>query len=283
MSHDGRVDFSQRLLPLSGAHNFRDLGGYTGSDGRAVSWGRLFRSDGVHLLTAADMATLRSIGMFTVVDLRTAGEVRVTGRGPLGGDPARYHHLPLVPQDRGESVGAPAPAGDDLAERYRWYLETGRAALVEVLRLLARPANLPLVFHCTAGKDRTGVLAALVLDVLGVGRDLIVADYLISAERLELIMGRLRADPATAAQMGRVPASRFSVEASTMERFLDRLYREFGGGRSWALEAGVSQDDLAAMKAGLLEPVRSGDQVVDRGSKDVEPVVEEIITDDQRR
>lgn len=255
MGHDGLVEISQRLVPLAGAHNFRDLGGYTASDGYVTSWGRLFRSDGVHLLTAADMDSLRSIGISTVLDLRTAGEVEMTGRGPLGEEPARYHHLPVVPQGGGESAGAPAPAGDDLAERYLWYLESGRAALVEAMRLLARPANLPLVFHCTAGKDRTGVLAALILDVLGVSRDLIVSDYLVTAERMGLILGRLRADSAISARMATMPPSVFSVEASTMERFLDRLYRDFGGARSWALDAGMPREELEAMKAGLLEPV----------------------------
>jgi hypothetical protein len=166
----------------------------------------------------------------------------------------RFHHLAVVQRDRGEAVGAPAPAGDDLAERYLWYLETGRSALVEALRLMAKSSSLPLVFHCTAGKDRTGVLAALVLDILGVERDVIVADYLITADRLELIMGRVRSDPTYSARMAELPASRFTVEATTMERFLNGLYAGFGGARSWAMSAGVLTEDMDQMRAGLLEP-----------------------------
>ena len=75
-----------------------------------------------------------------------------------------------------QATAAPAPAGEELSERYLWYLEVGRQALVDVLGLLSDPARLPLVFHCAAGKDRTGVLAASVLDILGVEDEVIVAD-----------------------------------------------------------------------------------------------------------
>jgi hypothetical protein len=119
---------------------------------------------------------------------------------------------------------------------------------------VAQSSNLPLVFHCTAGKDRTGVLAALVLDILGVERDVIVADYLITADRLELIMGRVRSDPIYSARMTKLPASRFTVEATTMEGFLDGLYAGFGGARSWAIGAGVLPEDMDQMRADLLEP-----------------------------
>src|ERR1019366_1531021 len=121
----------------------------------------------------------------------------------------------VVREGEGDAVVAPAPPGDDLAERYLWYLDVGCQALVDALTLLGDPASFPLVFHCAAGKDRTGVLAALVLEILGVEREIIVADYVITAERMELIMGRYRADPALAARLAKVPASRFSVQADT--------------------------------------------------------------------
>ena len=103
-----------------------------------------------------------------------------------------------------EAVAAPAPAGDDLAERYLWYLEVGGDALAEALTLLGSDEHYPLVFHCAAGKDRTGVLAALVLDLCGVARDDIVADYVITAERMGFIMDRYRADPRFAERVASV-------------------------------------------------------------------------------
>jgi hypothetical protein len=161
----------------------------------------------------------------------------------------------VVREGEGDAVVAPAPGGDDLSERYLWYLDVGRQALVDALRLLGEPASFPLVFHCAAGKDRTGVLAALVLDILGVERGVIVADYVITAERMELIMGRYRADPTFAARLAKVPASRFSVEADTMERFLEALHGRFGGARAWAVSVGVPAGSLDRMEELLLAAV----------------------------
>ena len=253
-----------RLVPLEGSFNFRDLGGYATVDGRRTRWSRLFRSDSLHELTADDVAVLRTLGLRTVIDLRTERELARTGRGPLGPEPVAFHHLAVVregvrgqdgaePTADGEAVGAPAPPGDDLSERYLWYLDVGREALVEALTLLGDPGSYPLVFHCAAGKDRTGVLAALVLEILGVDRDVIVADYVITAERIRFILDRWRAEPEFAERMAKVPPSRFSVEAPTMEGFLTGLADAFGGARAWALGAGVPEEALDRMVDLLLE------------------------------
>src|SRR5664280_116778 len=199
--HDEWVESTDRLVPLEGAFNFRDLGGYAGAGGRATRWGRLFRSDTLHELTPGDVDALRAMGLATIIDLRTSRELVQTGRGPV------------------------------------------------------EPASFPLVFHCAAGKDRTGVLAALVLDILGVERGVIVADYVITAERMELLMGRYRADPTFAARLAKVPASRFSVEADTMERFLEALHGRFGGARAWAVSVGVPAGSLDRMEELLLAAV----------------------------
>lgn len=245
----------ERLLPLAGAFNFRDLGGYPVPGGRVTRWGRLFRSDTLHELTPGDVAMLRSMGLATIIDLRTARELELTGRGPLGDLPIAYRHLSVIGEggEAGEAVAAPAPAGEDLAERYLWYLDTGGKALVDALTMVAGPDSLPLVFHCAAGKDRTGVLAALVLEMLGVAPEAIVADYAITAERMELIMGRYRSDPNFAGRISTVPSSRFSVEGDTMARFIDGLHSRFGGARSWALAAGLSPDALDRMEELLVE------------------------------
>ena len=265
VGQDGRMDTESRLVPLQGSFNFRDLGGYPGRGGRLTRWGRLYRADALHELTAADVAHLRHLGLRTIVDLRTERELARSGRGPLEPEGVAFHHLAVVQEgvrgdgtsDRaavGEAVAAPAPAGDDLAERYLWYLDVGRASLVEALTILGGEEHYPLVFHCAAGKDRTGVLAALILSILGVGRDVIVADYVITAERLRFIMERWLADPEFAERMAKVPATRFSVEALTMEGFLDQLQIRYGGAREWALDAGIPAEVLDRMDDLLLEP-----------------------------
>jgi len=266
LGHDGGMDSGSRLVPLEGAFNFRDLGGYLGTDGRETMWGRLYRSDTLHELTAGDVERLVGMGLRTVVDLRTERELARTGRGPLEPHDVDFRHLAVVKEgvageenadgasDR-EALAAPAPAGDDLAERYLWYLDVGRDALAEALTMLGDDANYPLVFHCAAGKDRTGVLAALVLEICGVAPDVIVADYVITAERIGFIMDRYRADPRFAERVAKVPASRFSVEAPTMIRLLSELSTRHGGARAWALEAGVPAQALDALPELLLEPL----------------------------
>ena len=92
------------------------------------------------------------------------------------------------------------------------------------------------------------MLAALILSIIGVEAEVIVDDYLITEGRMELILGRYRSDPAFADRISRVPASRFGVKSETMVGFLGELDRRFGGARAWALEAGLTQDDIDAWR-----------------------------------
>ena len=184
-------------------------------------------------------------------------ELEQTGRGPLGPEPIDYRHLSVLGDGPGREAAGEAmaaPEGDDLSARYLWYLEVGASALAGALTVLGEPSRYPLVFHCAAGKDRTGVLAALVLDLSGVAPEVIVSDYLITAERMELILGRYRTDPAFESRMASVPPSRFGVQASTMERFLAVLHRRYGGAEAWALGAGVSPASVERLRETLLGP-----------------------------
>jgi protein-tyrosine phosphatase len=246
------METRERLLPLVGACNFRDLGGYPTVDGRFTRWERLFRSDTLHELTQDDLEVLRRIGLNSVIDLRTATELERTGRGALAEEPIAYLHASVLREEGGESAATPAPVGDDLAERYFWYLDVGREAFVNALTLAADPVHQPLVFHCAAGKDRTGVLAALILDILGVERSTIVADYALTATRMELIVARLRRDPVWGTYVAENPAPRIVVEGATMERFLALLDQRCGGARGWAVEAGVPAESLNAMSTDLI-------------------------------
>jgi rhodanese-related sulfurtransferase len=256
IGHDDGVDAPDRLIALDGAFNFRDLGGYRGSEGKVTRWGTLFRSDTLHELSPTDVGTLRTMGLATVIDLRTPRELARTGRGPLGPEPIRYQNLSVIREGAGreaEGEAMASPDGDDLSERYLWYLEVGGQALGEALTILGEPANYPLVFHCAAGKDRTGVLAALVLDLLGVEPEVIVDDYLITAGRMELILARYRSDPAFGVRMAQAPPSRFGVEGTTMERFLDVLHQRLGGAEAWASTVGVPPASIERMRSVLLE------------------------------
>ncbi len=249
-------------------------------DGRTTRWGRVFRSDTLHELTRADLTVLRELGLASVIDLRTVAEIERSGRGLLRSEPVHYVNLSVLPEEggergeqggqgsqrgqagggrdgeqseAGEQLAMPAARLADIAERYLSYLEVGSSALFESFCLIADPASYPLVFHCQAGKDRTGVLAALVLGCVGVERNAIVDDYVLTETRMDLIIGRLRRDPHFADRMDELPPSVFKVEAETMQRFLDGVDRLYGGPRAWALSAGVTESQLDTLADLLVE------------------------------
>src|SRR5579883_1224338 len=146
-----------RTIAFQAVFNFRDLGGYPAGEGRTVRWRRLFRADGLHRVRTAEAARFRELGIATVVDLRTVEEVVERGRFPVEVAAVAYHHLPMFDVEPEWHSYEDVEAPDYLANRYMEMLETGRRALGEVLGLLADPSSYPLVFHCAAGKDRTGI------------------------------------------------------------------------------------------------------------------------------
>lgn len=246
MGDDAAMLSGPRLLPLAGAFNFRDLGGYPTREGGTTRWGQIFRSDTLHELTDGDLELLRNLGLSLTIDLRSAAEVQLTGRGLMGAEPIAYLHLSVLQDVPSTNEGPSSLASLDLSDLYLRWLDTGRPALVQALKAMGSPSNYPLVFHCAAGKDRTGVLAALVLAVLGVERHVIVEDYVLTASRLHLIRSRQRQNHETAKRMAEAPQL-FDVEAATMERFLDGLYERYGGAGEWARAAGVPAKALNTM------------------------------------
>jgi protein-tyrosine phosphatase len=178
---------AERRLPLEGADNFRDLGGYRAADGRAVRWGLLFRSNDLSGLTASDRDYLRRAGLRLVCDLRSARERSETPDRPVPG--AQTVDLPIdllgvEPDAMRERIlnGAIAalPVELIMQRAYRSFVTEESETWAALLRRLARPESLPAVVHCTAGKDRTGFAAALVLLALGVPEETVFEDYLLS-------------------------------------------------------------------------------------------------------
>jgi protein-tyrosine phosphatase len=186
----GDLGETSRDIALADTFNLRDLGGYPTRDGRRVRWRRLFRGAGLQRLAGADVEIVRDLGLVTAIDLRTSGELEARGGYPIAVLPATFHHLPMIAATWDLTDLNPDEAETYLAGRYRDMLTEGRATIAETVRILSRAESLPAVFYCAAGKDRTGVLAALVLDALGVEVEHIIADYHLSKERVERIRAR---------------------------------------------------------------------------------------------
>ena len=144
---------------------------------------RLFRADGLHRLTEADIATLEPLGLRTVIDLRSAPELDERGRFPVDSHPVVFHHLPIIDATWAAADRPNYDRDEDfLIWAYQEMLTIGAPRFAAAFEALAEPGALPAVFHCAAGKDRTGLLAALVLGSLGVSDDDIVADYTLTVE-----------------------------------------------------------------------------------------------------
>lgn len=179
-----------RALPLDGASNFRDLGGYPAAGGRRTRWRRLFRADHLAALTPADAARLRTLGLARTVDFRALPE-RAARPYALPGvvqhalpiEPAVTRHLHAL-QRQGQTVTPPVMASL-MQDTYRAFVHDNATAFAGLFAQLLE-SDAPLVFHCTAGKDRTGLAAALVLLALGVPREVVMQDYLLTNQLYRL-------------------------------------------------------------------------------------------------
>lgn len=242
---------SQDQLSLAGVVNFRDLGGYHTADGRRTRYGRVFRSNSLQELTQADLEVIRKrLRLMTVLDLRSAHEIRHDGVGPLEQESIRYVNSPMLQEKKDYQSGR---IETGLVDRYFSYLQLAQESIVTALETIADAQ--PLVFHCSAGKDRTGVLAALLLGCVGVDPETVISDYAFTHHSREELLDFLRRRPSYVVRLDELPPSALDSEPSTMRQFLGLLNESYGGARRWALTAGVSDTTLRRLESTLLEPV----------------------------
>ena len=243
-----------RSIALSGVFNFRDLGGYRTADGRMTRWRTLFRADGLDRLTPADVDVLRPYGLRTVVDLRMAHELEEGGRFPVEAYPVTFHNISVLDQtwDREHAMASTLPAADFLHERYTEMLAEAGPRFADALALLAAPGALPAVFHCAAGKDRTGLLAMLVLGAVGVGHDDIVADFALTSTTIEAFRAAAAQRPEGAAALAEIPQLFWSADPMAMSRLLGDLEAAHGSVAGYARAIGLADDELAGLADNVL-------------------------------
>jgi protein tyrosine/serine phosphatase len=223
--------------------NFRELGGLPAAGG-TVREGVLFRSDSLAYATAGDADRLvDDLGLATIIDLRGEYEVSRLGRGPFLGRPVIYVSAPIA-----DVTGA-----EELSGHYLAMLTEKGEILAALVRLLGGPGALPAVFHCEAGCDRTGVLAAVVLGLLGVEEDEIAADYALTAPAMPEIHARVRR---VTEQLGLPPrvVVDWVPETYMMVDTLKLVRERWGGVREWAFAYGLTDADLDALRAALVVP-----------------------------
>ncbi|MCD8178290.1 MAG: tyrosine-protein phosphatase [Tannerellaceae bacterium] len=186
-SPQGEAVIAERQLPIEGSYNFRELGGFRTKDGKYTRWGMVFRSDDLMHLTGSDIHYLNSIPLRTIVDFRSESKIQASPDKIPSGD-TRYVPLSITPGNLTLSsgfdlAGLTEQAADSMMRAVNRQLATDEASIQQYktfFALLQNRESLPLVFHCTAGKDRTGFGAYLFLSSLGVDQEVIMKDYLAS-------------------------------------------------------------------------------------------------------
>ena len=225
------TDF-ERHIALEGAVNFRDLGGYATTDGRTIRWRSLFRADNLSNLSRPDRAVVRQLGIATVIDLRSRSEVEA-GRFPLDEIPVGFHHLPLVARLPTADEYRSAPGF--LARHYQDIARDAGPQIGLALSIVARRHAHPVIVHCAAGKDRTGIMMALVLGLLGVPDETIVEDYALSALAMEELKNRLIAkSPGNRQFIETVGEAALNALPENISSLLEALRREYGSVEAYA-------------------------------------------------
>jgi protein-tyrosine phosphatase len=240
-----------RLLAWEGLANARDLGGYPAAGGRETRWGAVVRSDSLAALTDAGRAALAAYGVRAVVDLRLPDELaRHPNPYATPGDHAiAYTNVSILDP----AAGFP-PDTLTLADNYLWSLDRFAGLVAAAVSAVATAPEGGVLVHCAAGKDRTGLISALLLGLVGVADGTIAADYALTAELLRpRDQEWLEHGPGERADREAL-AARFAPTAEVMLAVLDGLRRRYGGVEQYLAAAGVSPADLDRLRDRLLAP-----------------------------
>ena len=238
-----------------GVVNFRDLGGYPAHAGRPTRWGRVFRSDALYRLTPSDRAVYDRLGIASVYDLRSDDERKLHPNPVPSRQFALESHVPREEFSDGSALRSAADAENRLRDVYLAILATAGPLFGELYSRLADDARLPAVFHCAGGKDRTGLVAALLLSWLGVERATVLDDYeltgrTLTAERHQEILSRFVATGmAQEAAVGLLATPRW-----VMATALEAVDAEYGGVEAYLRgPAALTTESLQALRDLLLE------------------------------
>ena len=247
-------DYSERHYSFEGCFNFRDIGGYLNQDGRRVKKGLYFRAGRQDRMTNKDLAQLSDLNISTQIDLRKQEEVLDQGRGPLEDMGAKYINISVIPEGGSDKLNKLVGDTGISGKRYLGYLEFGPTSWLRLFGILADEENLPVLLHCTAGKDRTGVSTAFLLSVLGVSRDIIEADYLLTNLDTERQADFIESTVGYPEGYNREKMiSIAGVPKDAMKDFLDGVESKWGSVVEYLEKIGVTQEQMDQVRLNFLE------------------------------
>ncbi|MCC7362985.1 MAG: tyrosine-protein phosphatase [Dehalococcoidia bacterium] len=243
-------------LELEGVHNFRALGPYHLAGGGHIRPGLVYRSGALELMTGADLALLTGdIRIHTILDLRHPDELTMTGRGHGLMDlvhacsifPEELRQEDLIAELNGLYGTGPTPG------RYLHYLEMGGDRFARAFEVFGNAAAYPVLVHCTAGKDRTGVLLAMLMEILGASDDDIAAEYGLSDASIDRLMAYLRSNGRVLEGTDDEIRARLSTPPERMSGFVTMMREKHGGAEPYLRSQGVSAETIANVRELLTE------------------------------
>jgi protein-tyrosine phosphatase len=247
-------DYSERHYSFEGCFNFRDIGGYLNQDGKKVKKGLYFRAGRQDRMTEKDLVQLSDLNISTQIDLRKQEEVLDQGRGPLEDMGANYINIAVIPEGGSDKLNKLVGDTGISGKRYLGYLEFGPTSWLRLFGILADEENLPVLLHCTAGKDRTGVSTAFLLSVLGVSRDIIEADYLLTNLDTERQADFIESTVGYPEGYNREKMiSIAGVPKDAMKDFLDGVESKWGSVVEYLEKIGVTQEQMDQVRLNFLE------------------------------
>jgi protein-tyrosine phosphatase len=261
----------ERVIHLDGTSNTRDIGGYLTSDLRTVRWRQIIRSENLSRLTASDYRKLEEIGVKTVIDLRTEREHDRSPTVWLGDNPPRFFHFPIGDAQNEwfrkqrkmikRNRFTEEQSSEHMVDGYRMIAEVGPVSFQKLMDLVLDQSNWPIVIHCNAGKDRSGVAVALILEALGVARETIMEEYLLTNEisRIQekaVFLSKERSNHGFGKGYSRGPSAEawfpiLGVQPEMLEAFYASVDERYGSMDAFLTALGVDQEARSALTASL--------------------------------
>lgn len=259
-----------RVIDLEGTSNTRDLGGYLTEDQRMIRSGQLIRSENLYKLTASDFEKLEEIGVKTVIDLRT---VREHNREPTewqGDNPPQFLHFPVGDHENDwfrkqshmirRNRFTAKQSHEHMVDGYRMIANEGTPSYEKLMEVVLDESNWPILFHCNAGKDRAGVATTLILEAVGVDREVIMEEFLLTNElartekKSELVAKKLRNSGSS--QRSRSPSAKawfpiIGVQSEMLEAFYSTVEEDYGSMDGYLAAIGVDQEDRNGLAESL--------------------------------
>jgi len=243
-----------RFLNLLSTLNTRDIGGYPTRDGHSTRWRRFLRSDSLHRLSEVDVELLQAAGLDAIIDLRRSDEAAAEPDRTAGFPAVHYYNLPVLPSAVSSAApGNPLAGVRSLSDVYIAMFDHFQANLRVIFETITAHANAPMIIHCTAGKDRTGVVFVLLLDLAGVDDETIIADYALTKGRIEPMLTRLRANALTAGLDLARHETMLLCEPELMQVALAHLRDKYGDAANYLRTIGLSDAQIETIREATRE------------------------------